>query len=269
MQPTWHTELMNPQNDIFSGVIKTSLSFLICLIIFFVVLFAYIKLAGPFPFTVNSTTTQKTDAFNVTGTGKASVSADQATLRLGVTAQAPTAESVREEMNQSINKVTAGIKALGVPDTDIKTENFNINPNYDYTPDGKQNIIGYNGNVNLVVKVKQTELANKVIDTATANGANQVGGVSFDTVDQTAAEEEARTKAIADAKMKAEKAAQAAGFKLGKIINYNEGFGGNPVPMYDARMLNAAGGVAEKTPTQLEEGQNEITVSVTLSYEII
>ena len=38
--------------------------------------------------------------------------------------------------------------------------------------------------------------------------------------------------------------------------------------MYDARMLNAGSG-AEKAPTQLEEGQNEVTVSVTLSYEII
>ncbi len=261
---------MNPQNpsSLFMSVLKTGLSFLVCLILFFAVLFTYTKLAGPLPFSVNSTTTQQSDAFNVTGTGKASVSADQATVRLGVSAQASSAEAVREEMNQAINKVNAGIKALGVPDTDIKTENFNINPNYDYTPDGKQNIIGYNGNVNVVVKVKQTDLANKVIDSATANGANQVGGVSFDTVDQTAAEEEARTKAIADAKMKAEKAAQAAGFKLGKIINYNEGFGGGVTPMYDARMLNAGSG-AEKAPTQLEEGQNEVAVSVTLSYEII
>jgi len=251
-----------------SSILKTSLSFLVCLILFFAVLFSYTKLAGPLPFSVNSTTTQKSDAFNVTGTGKASVKSDQTTVRLGVQAQAPSAEAVREQMNQSINKVSAAIKALGVTETDIKTDNFNINPNYDYTPEGKQNIISYNGNVSLTVKVKESALANKVIDAATANGANQVGNLTFDTVDQTAAEEEARTKAIADAKMKAQKAADAAGFKLGKIINYNEGTNGGATPMYDMRAMSAAGS-AEKVTTQLEAGENEISVSVTLSYEII
>lgn len=259
---------MNPQTSVAMSIIKTGVSFLICLILFFVMLFTYTKLAGPLPFTVTSTTTQKSDAFNVTGTGKANIKADQATVRLGVIAQSSSAESTREEMTSKINKVTGGIKALGIADADIKTDNFNINPNYDYTPDGKQNITGYNGNVNMTIKVKDTNLANKIIDSATANGANNVGGVSFDTVDQTAAEEEARVKAIADAKKKAEKAASAAGFKLGKIINYNEGSGGGPQPMYDMKAMNAAGSV-ERTPTQLEPGQNEVTVTVTLSYEII
>lgn len=263
---------MNPANHSFTSimldVLKVGLSFFLCLVLFFFMLFSYTKLAGPLPFSVTSTTNQKSDAFNVTGTGKASAKADSATVRLGVTtSNAQTAEAARDQINQSINKVSSAIKALGVAESDIKTENFNINPNYDYSPSGNQKITGYMGNTNMVVKVKNTDLANKVIDTATANGANQIGGVTFDTLDQTAAETEARQKAIEDAKKKAQVAATAAGFKLGKLLNYNEGMGGGIQPMmYDRVALSAT---PEKAPTMLEEGQNEITVTVTLSYEIL
>lgn len=75
---------------------------------------------------------------------------------------------------------------------------------------------------------------------------------------------EARTAAVADAKMKAENAAKAAGFRLGKITNYSESEGGGyPVPMM-AKAEDARGGA----PTQTQPGQDEITMTVTISYEI-
>lgn len=65
---------------------------------------------------------------------------------------------------------------------------------------------------------------NNVIDTATANGANQISGVSFDVDDKTKAQDEARQKAVNEAKKKAAEASKIAGFKLGRIINYSENF---------------------------------------------
>ena len=69
-----------------------------------------------------------------------------------------------------------------------------------------------------------------------------------------------------EAKKKAATAAKAGGFTLGRIVNYNEDFGNTPQPVVFA---NAAMGGAPKTaPTQLEPGSNQITVDVSLSYEI-
>jgi uncharacterized protein YggE len=249
-------------------VVKIGLTFFLCLILFFFTLFAYIKVAGPLPFAVNSTTTQKNDAFHVNGEGKASAKADKATVRLGVTATTPTKEEIAGKLNEGINAVTASVKALGVADADIKTENYITNPVEDYTSSTRK-ITGYRGDANIVVTVKDTNLANKIIDAASAAGATAIGGVSFDTIDKTAAENEARDKAIADAKQKAQRAAQAGGFKLGKLMNYNENFGGGVMPYAARESFGTANDMKLATPTQLEPGSNEIVVSVTLSYEIL
>jgi len=67
-----------------------------------------------------------------------------------------------------------------------------------------------------------------------------------------------------EAKEKAQNAAKIAGFKLGKIINYSENMDGYPVPMM--RSLDAKGGT--EAPTQVETGSKNISITVTLSYEL-
>ena len=256
-------------SSVFVDVLKISLTFFLCLILFFITLFAYTKVTGPLPFSVNSTTTQKTDAFHVQGEGKASAKSDQATVRLGVTATDTTEKAVQEKINQVNNKVLAAIKTLGVESADIKSEGPFLNPNYDYRTGQNQTITGYSGNLSMTVTLKDPAKAQQVIDAATAEGANSLGGVSFNTVDKTSAENEARKKAIADAKQKAQVAADAGGFKLGKLLNYNESSGGLVMPYMAKDTMAGAANLEVATPTQLESGSNEITVSVTLSYEIL
>lgn len=231
--------------------------------IFFALLFLYTKLAGPIPFYINSVTTQKNEAFTVTGEGEVFVAPDLAVLSAGITAEGPTVKAAREQINTAINKVSEAVKEVGVDAKDIQTRNYNINPSYDYSS-GRQRITGYSASTNLSIKVKQIEKVNEVIDAATANGANQVGGVTFEVSDKTKAENEAREKAVLQAKQKAENAAKAGGFSLGRLINYNENFRGvlRPVPMGAVSVLEKA------DATQIEPGSNEIKVSVTLSYEI-
>ena len=111
------------------------------------------------------------------------------------------------------------------------------------------------------------EKANSVVDAATAAGANTVGGITFDVDDKTKAENEARKIAVADAKAKAQLAATTAGFSLGKIINYQESTGGNRiVPMY--AKADVAVGLGAGAPTELNTGSTDITLTVTLSYEV-
>lgn len=229
--------------------------------VFFIALFAYTKLVGPIPFSVNSVITTKTDTFTATGEGKATAIPDIAVISVGVTAQGSTVKQVQEALNTKINAVTAAVKKIGVSDKDMQTTNYNISPNYDYQI-SMQRITGYQANTNLTIKVRDLDRANDVIDSSTAAGANQVGGVSFDVSDKTKAESEAREKAVTEAKEKAAQAAKIAGFSLGRIINYTENFGGSmPMPMY------AKADMARES-TQIEPGSSEITVTVSLSYEI-
>lgn len=230
---------------------------------FFVLLFVYTKLIGPIPFSVSSVTTVKSTTFDVSGEGKVSVKPDVASVTAGISLQAATVKSAQDQINSVINKVSEGLKQTGVDAKDIKTSNYNINPSYDYTG-ASQKITGYSASTNLLVKVRNLDNVNNVIDTATANGANQISGVTFEVDDKTKAEDEARQKAVAEAKKKADQAAKIAGFKLGRIINYSESFQGSPRPVpFMMEVAKSAG-----SPTQVEPGSSEIIVNVTLSYEI-
>lgn len=233
------------------------------IVTFFAILFIYTKFLEPIPFSMDSTVTQKTVTFNVTGEGKVSVSPDIARINAGVSSQAQTVKQAQNQLNLSINKVSEAIKNLGVDAKDIKTGSYSVYPDYDYSG-SSQKIKGYSASAALIIVARDIDKINSIIDTATQNGANQIGALSFEVEDKEKAENEAREQAVAEARKKAENAAKIAGFSLGKIINYSESFEGLP------RLLPlVVGGMAEKAaPTQIEPGSAEITVVVTLSYEI-
>ncbi|HLC88298.1 MAG TPA: SIMPL domain-containing protein [Patescibacteria group bacterium] len=246
---------------------------LISLVVFFILLFGFTKILGPIPFDITQVTTSKSDAFSVTGEGKVEVKPDSAIVRLGVVARAKTEEAAKNLLNTNINKVISSIKALGVAEDKIKTENFSIYPEYSNVrpvpagaePVDQNTISGYTGSTNLSVTVDTAGLANRIIDAGVSSGANQVGGVDFQVKDKTAALNQAREMAVKDARKKAEDAARIAGFKLGKIINYSEGQNGDyPRPLAMAADKAQGGSV----PTEVQAGTNEIAVTVTLSYEI-
>lgn len=234
------------------------------IVFFFLLLFVYTKLAGPIPFSVTSVTTTKTDTFTVTGEGKAVVRPDIAVVNVGVQTNGSSVKQVQDELNRKSNSISEAVKRVGVKDADIQTSNYSIYPQYDYQS-GTQRIIGYQASSNVTIKVRDIDRANEVIDGATAAGANQVGGISFDVDDKSKAQNEAREKAVADVKRKAQDAARIAGFKLGKIVNYQESFGDQrpPVPLM-ARVESDKAAI----PTQIEPGASEIVVTVSLSYEL-
>lgn len=220
---------------------------------FFILLFIYTKLFGPVPFSVNSVTTTKSTTFDVVGEGKISVIPDVANISVGARAQAQTVKEAQDQINSVINKVSEALKKEGIDSKDIQTTNYNIQPNIDYS-EGSQRIKGYIAQTTLSIKVRDIAKANNVIDVATKNGANEVSGINFEVDDKERAENQAREKAVSDAKRKAEAASKITGFRLGRIVNYSENFGGGPRPI--------------PLKTQIEVGSSEIVVTVTLSYEI-
>lgn len=232
---------------------------------FFLVLFLYTKFAGPVPFSVNSIQTNKTNLFTASGTGKATAIPNTAQLSIGVNKSAKTITDAQNQANTVINKLTTDLKSLGILETDIKTTNYSVYPNYDYL-NGRQTANGYTVSQNLEVKVKQIDKANSAIDVATADGANIVGGLSFILDDETQKdlEDKARKEAVNNAKEKAEKLADATGIKLGRIVDVQES-GNTPQPIF--RTMMAAGGGETDQKTNVSPGENTIEINVTLSYE--
>ncbi|OGH11382.1 MAG: hypothetical protein A3B38_00960 [Candidatus Levybacteria bacterium RIFCSPLOWO2_01_FULL_36_13] len=235
---------------------------------FFILLFIYTKLAGPIPFYINSVNTTKTDLFSSSGEGEATAVPDEATISVGVTKNASSVDEAQKQANTVANKLISDLKKLGILDKDIKTTNYNVNPNYEIQPlmptRGGQS--GYSVTQNIEVKIKPIENVNKVIDLATKDGANLVGGVNFTFSDelQKNLEEKATKEAVENAKEKAQILASAAGVRLGKIINVVSST--NNPPFYPLSASDK-GEVLDQEPTNITPGENTINVGVTIYYE--
>jgi uncharacterized protein YggE len=228
------------------------------IIFVFGLVYALLRFGPSLPIT--SVVTQKTDLFSVSGEGKVNVIPDVAILNLGMSAHKPTVKAAQTEVNSAINALTQALKSFAVDNKDIKTTNFSVYPDYN-----DNRVSGFNANINLTVTVREIDKVNDILDKATALGINSVGGVQF-TVDEDKLKnltQEARKKAIDDAKEKATGLSSAAGMTLGKIVNIQEG-GTAPRPMYYATKdaVGMGGGGAEVQP-----GSTDITSSVTLFYE--
>ncbi len=232
--------------------------YLLIILSVWVGVYAYGKFGPGFPIT--SVVTQKTDLFTVSGEGKVTVTPDVAIFNLGMTTQKNSVKLAQAEANTVVNALTKAVKEFGVKDTDIKTTNYSVYPNYDYPK-----ISGYTVNINLMVTVRDIDRVNDILDKAASLGVNSVGNIQF-TVDEQKLKElnkEARLKAIKDAKEKAEELAGLSGMTLGKIVNIQEGSNRlYPQPMYAKAEMMAGGGGAEVQP-----GSTDVTSSVTLFYE--
>lgn len=237
---------------------------IITVLFIFICLFVFFKLSGPIPFFIQNITTTKTSLFSVDGVGEATAIPDTAMISFGVTKTASTVQSAKDQVNAIANKITQDLKNLGINVKDIKTTNYSVNPQYDYSG-GTQRFTGYIVDTNMQVKLQPIDKANQAIDITTQDGATQVSGVQFVVNDAKQKEltNEARKKAIADAKEKAQSLAGAAGINLGRIVDIQENAQNNPRPV--PLLMETAKGGGE--PTQLNPGENTISTTITLSYE--
>ncbi|MEK7470733.1 MAG: SIMPL domain-containing protein [Patescibacteria group bacterium] len=238
------------------------------ILLFFVLLFVFSKWGPAIPF---STTTQsRGEPLIVMGEGKVSVTPDVAKINLGITESGQTLKQVQSAINSKSKTVVDAIKKLGISESDIKTTSYNVFPQYDYTNPGSR-ITGYQASTNYEVTIKDFDKVNDVLTVVSATGANIVGGVSFDLSESLKNEKmgEARKIAADSAKEKAKSLAGAAGITLGKIINVTEGQGIDyPRPYLMEKSLPITDGDVPIARPDIQPGQTDLSVTVSLSYEI-
>jgi uncharacterized protein YggE len=185
---------------------------------------------------------------------------DQATVQLGVSSQASTAADALKQNSADTTAVIEAIKKLGVDAKDISTSNFNVYPTYDTSG---TRINGYQVNNSVTVVIRDIAASGTLLDQVVTAGANNISGLNFGIADASQYQADARTKAIEAARAKAEAMAKAAGVSLGDIVSINESVN------YQPEMPYARGMVADAAmAVPVETGQQEVSVSVTLVYEI-
>lgn len=228
------------------------------------------KFVGPIPLSISSTVAQKQNLFTSTGEAEIETIPDQAEVNLGINVEQPTVAIAQDEANKVINSISERLKSMGIDKEDIKTQDYSIYPDYNYN-EGDRKISGYRVSANLRVRLTDFDKLNAVIDMATTEGANQVGGINFSLSKEKEDElkKQAREESIKDAKESAEELARLSGVKLGKVVDVSESKGGGyPVPMF-ARSEMMAMDDSSVSPTNVEPGSATYNYTVTISYETL
>ena len=212
-------------------------------------------------------TAPTTNQVSFTGEGKVLAKPDVAKLNFTILTQAITSKAAQDANSTKSNEVARFLKDQGIADKDIKTSGYQIYPQQSIYSDTKPRITAYQASQNFQVVIRNLENANEVLDGVVAAGVNQVDQLQFVIDNPEQLKTQARAKAIKDAKEKANTLESQIGINLGKIVNFQENVAGYPGPiMYETAMLKSGTGGAELP--SLPSGENELTVSVTITYQI-
>jgi uncharacterized protein YggE len=225
-----------------------------------------------------------TNVVSVSGHGEALAVPDIATFSFSIVSDKTTVADAQADATAKANAITEYLKGAGVDAKDIQTSDYSVYPQYEYSqsvcptsgtsvsycPPGKQTLKGYEVRQTTTIKVRDTAKAGDLLTGVGSKGATEVSGLNFTFDDPEGVQNEARDKAIANAKEKADKLAKSLGVSLVRVVSYNENGGGYPV--YYARDSVAMGATANQSvkaeAPDISVGQNKVSSDVTVSYEI-
>jgi uncharacterized protein len=202
----------------------------------------------------------------ISGEGKVTAIPDIASVTLGMDNTNIDIQAAQKKNSDAINSLITQLKALGIVADDIQTVSYNIYPQYDYI-NSTQTLKGYTVSQSVAVKVRQTDKVSDVLKIAGDLKLNQVGGLTFDIDQPEKYQQEARKKALQNAKDKAEALAQIMGVKLGKVISFSEsGSNLTPYPLYSLKSDSGIGGGG--TAPSVAPGSQDIIIDATIVYEL-
>jgi len=196
----------------------------------------------------------QTDTVIVTGVGSVQTVPNEAQMSFGVESRSPTAKGAVAENANAMRKVINALRQAGA--REIATQWVSVYP----ISNGEGTFDGYSAS-NSVSAISDVGDAAALIDAAIEAGANQVSGPGMGRSDAEKLYRDALSKAVADARARAEVLAKAAGRSLGPITSISEG-GASPVPYYAERAALDAGS------TPIVPGQQETTATISVTFTL-
>ena len=207
----------------------------------------------------------------VTGEGSAQLAPDMAVLVLTVTREGKSARGALDANSEAMGRVIAVMQQEGIAGRDLQTSNLSIPPRYSRPPRGADGqmeaprIEGYTVRNSLTVRVRDIDKVGAILDKSVDLGVNEGGSILFTNDDPSAAISKARGEAVREATARARTLAEAAGVKLGRILEISEQ-ARRPHPMPVARAEMAMARDADAVP--VATGENSYTVMVDMAFAI-
>ena len=228
---------------------------------------AVISLIGGAMFAPASQAATVSRYLTVSADGTVKMAPDAVRINATVSVVGTTTVQASVAAGTSSAAVRAAFLAHGIATKDIATQSLTVYPEYNYTQTGGQSLIGYRASQTFVVTVRKPTTAGVVVDAVvTAGGDNlQLNNVTPFILDSSKAVIGARSAAVKNAKIKASSYASLLGIKLGKVNYLIENSSPSLVfPSTTVSMAKDSSGA-----TQIDLGQQDVTVSITIQWGLL
>jgi uncharacterized protein YggE len=201
---------------------------------------------------------------SVSSTGTVKVTPDAVRLNASVSAIAKVSKDALSNANIAASKFRTAILANGIDKKNLSSTTLTVYPEYNYTQDTGNVLIGYRASQSFEVIIRNAAKAGEIVDAvvSSAGDALYINGVTPFVYDNTKATEAARVSAVKNARAKATSYAKLLGVKIGKIINLQESSAPSSYPISMTQAKSDAGA------TEIDLGQQDISVSVSTKWAI-
>jgi uncharacterized protein YggE len=213
---------------------------------------------------------EQVETITVTGQGKIGAAPDVAEVSVGVVTEAAAAKDALAQNSDAMAGLHRTIKDFGVASKDVQTTSLNLYPQYSQPRPNRQGlnepprIVGYRVENLVRVKCRDISKLGRLLDTLASSGANTIHGINFRIDDDSKLLDEARKRAMADARHTAELLAGEAGAVLGRPIRIREGAAPMPFPVAPMGRVMAAA-----APVPVAPGEVETNVTVEVVYRLL
>jgi uncharacterized protein len=208
---------------------------------------------------------QPPSGISVLGSGIVLAQPNTARITLGTEVFDASLSNAQADAARRMDAVVARLRAAGIPDADIRTVSYNINPQYDQRDPSQATLRGYQ--VQNLVEVRSTDVGGlgALLDDVVSAGATRVLGIRFEASDMEELKTLARDQAMANARAKAEQLARDAGVSLGRPIAIEESDAGGVTPV---RQPAPAAMAAPAPTTPIQPGELQVQTNVRVVYTI-
>jgi uncharacterized protein YggE len=203
---------------------------------------------------------------DISATGSVSRVPDLAIISAGVVTKSPTASGAIADNAARMERVRAALKRAGIADRDIQTSSINLNPDYRYDNNQPPVLTGYQASNSVSIRFRDIRNSGKILDALVTQGANQINGPSLTIDKPEAAYDEARTKALAAGRARADLYARSLGMRVTRLLSVSEGGTNMPRPPYPMAMMAQA--ERSDAKTAIEPGSQDLEITLGMSFEL-
>lgn len=215
---------------------------------------------------------------SVTGEAAVQVVPDEVVLTLGVESRNKDLKAVKNLRDRKMNDLIAAARSAGVAQKDIRTDYFNLQPEYEHSPTNQKAFVGYVQTTTVVLTLRDTSNFEALLTAIVQAGVEYIHGIDFRTSELRKHRDEARNLAIKAANEKAVELASALNQKVGRPMSIQEGQSGW-TSSYGSRWgragqnvsLNSLRAASDSAPIQdtaLAPGMLNIRATVSATFEL-